>query len=101
MLEYALGDEGAEFLVVGIGEFVVNDFGENTVFVGESDKFIEFGEAEYGRFLDEDVFAGDEGRTSCLEVPVVRSGDANRINTASNKAVDDIWPGEVLKWRDN
>ena len=76
MLEDAVRNVGPEFLVVGIGQLVVNDLGQDVIFLGQPRQLVDLDEGEDRRLLDQDVLAGFQGGAGWLKMSVVGGGNA-------------------------
>ena len=95
MAQHVIGDVGAKFLVVGIGQFVVNDLGKHAMPASQTQQFIELLQAENGWFLNEDVLPGLEGLFGGLKMAGVRGGNTDHVNPVRKQPRDGILAGEV------
>ncbi len=91
--EDAVEDVGAQLLVVGVGQLVVDDLGEDVVLPREGNQLIQLRQAQHGRLLDQDVLAGGQGLACGIEVPVVRRGDAYHVHALRQHLADGVRPG--------
>ena len=57
-IEYAVGDMGAQFFVVRVGQLVIDHLGQDISFPGKSFQLVKFLQPQHRGFLDQDVFAG-------------------------------------------
>ena len=85
---------GAQFLVVGIGQLVIDDLGEDIVLAGQRRQLVEFLKAQDGGLFDEHVLAG------CSAIRAASkwrsSGVATQTASTPWAAVADrVRPGEV------
>jgi len=92
-----IGHQSPQFLVIGIGQFVVNHFGEDVIFLGQSDQVIELLKCENGRFLDQHMLPGTQSRFCRLEMPVVGRGDTDHIDTRGQEIFDRFGTGKIFK----
>ena len=74
---------------------MVNDLGENAFLLRESDELIKFGQAQDGRFFDDDVPAGLDPLPRGVEMFVVRRSDAEKVDPARKKVTDRVFSGVI------
>ena len=79
--------------MIGIGQFVVDDLGENAVAPCESVEFIQLLQTQHRRLFDQDVLAGFKSQSRRVEMPVVRRGDANGVYVLGQQLRDSVRPG--------
>ena len=78
--QHAVHDMGAQLFMIGVGQLVVDDLGEDALAAGEGVEFIQFLQTQHRRLFDEDVLAGCQRQAGGVEMAVVRRGDANGVH---------------------
>ncbi len=91
--QHAVQDVGAQLLVVGVGQLVVDDLRQHLMPLGEGGQHVQLLKTQHRRLLDEDVFAGGQRLTGGVKMPVVRRGDANHVHAPREQLRDGVRPG--------
>ena len=80
MLEHAISNVRAQFLVIRVKDFVINNLCQDAALIGKSAKFIEFPQTKNGGFLDEDMLAGVQCEPCRFKMAIVGRGDTDDID---------------------
>ena len=85
MAQDAIRDEGAQLLVIGIEQLVIDDLGEYTVLLGQLRQGVQLREVQYRRLFDEQMLACFQNGPRGLKMTVVRRGHTHGVDPAAQQ----------------